>query len=329
MSVASGRRVCVVIISHNSGDTLGRCLDCLGVQTYRDFDVILLDNASRERPGPLVSDRPFPVSYMEMADNLGFAEGMNTAMAATSAPYVVALNPDAYAEPDWLAALVAAADTFPAVAAFGSLQLSAQDDRHIDGFGDHYLLTGQAWRGRTWPTAHSGGHPEYTFGVCAAAALYRADAVRDAGGFDRRYFCFYEDVDLSFRLRLAGHHCAVIRNAVVRHVGGASFTGQSAFAEYLIARNEWWTLIKNMPLALLWIAVPGYLAIQLLAAIKSRRPARLKGVREALSRTDEFLASRREIQARRKISVTDMARWLAWRPSLFFGKVSVIRNLDR
>lgn len=325
MNSVADRRVSVVIISYNSNATLPRVLDCLAAQTFRDFDVILIDNASRDRPAALIAGRPYPVSYTEMADNLGFAGGMNAGLAACHAPYLVALNPDAFPEPTWLEMLVAAADQNPGIAAFGSLQLSAENAEMIDGFGDHYLVTGQAWRGRTLPPAPAAaGTPEFCFGVCAAAALYRTTTLRAIGGFDERYFCFYEDVDVAFRLRLAGHQCAVIRAAVVRHVGGASFDGLSDFADRLTARNEWWTLIKNMPMRVLIFAAPMFVLIQIASAIRGRHSARVAGVREALARTGEFWASRSPRQ--RSITLSQLLSWICMDPRLFLRRTSVMRN---
>jgi GT2 family glycosyltransferase len=321
--MAGDPRVSVIIVSYNSSATLPECFAGLARQTLRDFNVVLIDNKSDERPDRFIEGLPFSVQYLEMDDNLGFAEGMNQGIAASRAPLIVALNPDAYAEPTWLETLVAAADRHPEIAAFGSLQLRATDPGRIDGFGDHYLITGQAWRGETLPPPIDG--PAYTFGVCAAAALYRSDVLRAIGGFDRRYFCFYEDVDLAFRLRLMGHHCAVIREAVVKHVGGASFEGKSDFAEFLIARNAWWTLLKNMPALLLPIAALGFLAINLISAVRGRSPARRRGFWEGLKQTGTFWAARREVQGRRVISSAEMAQWLTWSPGAFLRKVSITR----
>lgn len=321
--MADEPRVCIIIVSYNSAATLPECFAGLERQTYRDFRVVLVDNKSDQRPTRLIEGLTYPVTYLEMDENLGFAEGMNRGIAATTSPLIVALNPDAYAQPDWLENLVAAAERHADIAAFGSLQLSANDPNRIDGFGDHYLVTGQAWRGETIPPAPASGGPEYTFGVCAAAALYRADALRAAGGYDRRFFCFYEDVDLAFRLRLMGHQCAVIRTAVVRHVGGASFEGKSDFAEFLIARNAWWTLLKNMPALLLPIAAVGFLAINLISALRGRSPARRRGFWEGLKQTSTFWAARHEVQAKRIASAAEVARWLTWRPGAFLSKRAI------
>lgn len=316
---------CIAIVSYNSGATLPRCLAALSAQIEKNFEVILIDNASREKPGMLLEGLSVPVTYREMPDNLGFAGAMNVALDLCAAPFLVALNPDAYPEPEWLAALLAAAKRHANVAAFGSVQLDANDSSRLDGFGDHYLVSGQAWRGETRPDT-SPADLAYCFGVCAAAALYRADTLRAIGGFDDRFFCFYEDVDVSFRLRLAGKQCAVVPAAVVSHVGGASFKELSDFAAFLIARNQWWVLIKNMPSALLIVSLPGYFLLQLIGVLTHPGSARMKGVWAGLCGSVPFLRTRRDIQKNRTTSAWEIGVWLSWNPRHFLKKISVVRT---
>ena len=315
-------RVTVAIVSYNSGATLARCLAALAAQTEKDFRVILIDNASRDRPSVLVQGASFAVDYQEMGENLGFAGAMNAALAVCETPFLAALNPDAFPEPMWLANLVGAAARNPHVAAFGSVQISTGDPEQLDGFGDHYLISGQAWRGRSRPTVS--GELAYSFGVCAAAALYRTDALRRIGGFDGRFFCFYEDVDVAFRLRLSGADCAVVPAAVVSHVGGASFEGLSDFAAFLIARNQWWVLIKNMPFVLLCFALPVFALLQLVAFVKHPGSARMKGLCAGFARTREFLATRREVR-RQRSPEANVGRWISWNPIAFLKKTSLVR----
>lgn len=316
-------RVCVVVISYNSEATLGACLAALGRQTFTDFHLLLLDNASGRRPRTYLDPLPYAHTFLDLDDNLGFAGGMALAVEKAESPLIAALNPDAFAEPTWLAELAAAADAHPEAAAFGSLQRNAADPQHIDGFGDHMLATGQAWRGQEAPADE---RLVYSFGVCAAAALYRTEAVRAVGNFDSRFFCLYEDVDLSFRLRLAGHQCAVVPAAVVTHVGGASFKTRGVLLQRLIGRNQWWVLLKNMPSPLLLFAVPGFFAVEMLAALRGHRPGSLSGLIEGLQRSGEMLAARRKIQNTMRISVAGLCRWLTWNPSAFLRKESPVRR---
>ncbi len=327
MSAEKKPRVCVAIVSYNSSATLPRCLDSLAAQTYGDFSVVLIDNASAEKPGELLSRLSVPTTYMEMHDNLGFAKAMNVALEAAGCEFLVALNPDAFPHPNWLAELVSAADQNSCFAAFGSVQISATDSTKIDGFGDNLMAWGQAWRGQSLPDDGAGSDVYESFGVCAAAALYRTKSLNQLGGFDDRFFCFYEDVDVSIRLRLAGHRCAVVRSAVVDHVGGASFEGKSDLADFLVARNQWWLLVKNMPVLLLIAILPGYILMQIYALIRHPTSSRMKGLREGLAQTGTALRLRRMVQAERKISALALNKWLTWNPFDFRSRTSNVKRL--
>jgi GT2 family glycosyltransferase len=316
--------VLVAIVSYNSGKTLPRCLEALKAQTFKDFSLLLIDNASDERPGTMLANLPFPTTYLEMETNLGFAGAMSVALDKAEGPFLAALNPDAFPDPTWLAELMAAVDRHPKVAAFGSLQLSTGKRTRIDGFGDHYTVWGEAWRGERLPPPDPGDGVFYSFGVCAAAALYRTRVVRAVGGFDDRFFCFYEDVDLSFRLRLAGHQCAVVQGAVVKHVGGASFEDKTELAQFLITRNQWRVLIKDMPLPFLCLAAPILVAIHSLAVVVSGKTARFKGLMAGIRETGSFWESRRRIQSDRRISNRQLSRWLTWAPGKFSRKDSPV-----
>lgn len=104
------------------------------------------------------------------------------------------------------------------------------------------------------------------FSPCAAAALYRRQALVEVGGFDDDFFCYVEDVDLGFRLRLMRHRAMYVRDAVVHHVGSATTGGQhSDFAVYHGHRNLVWTFVKNMPGKVFWPLLPLHLAMNLVA----------------------------------------------------------------
>src|SRR5512138_847542 len=118
----------VVILNWNGARLLPACLSALAEQTYRDFDLYLVDNGSidesiallddleRDRhPGWLSSPLPRPPAVMRNGANVGFAAGNNQAFGVIGSKYVVALNNDAFPEPQWLAELVAAAEATPSV----------------------------------------------------------------------------------------------------------------------------------------------------------------------------------------------------------------------
>ncbi len=99
------------------------------------------------------------------------------------------------------------------------------------------------------------------FSACAAAALYRRDVFEALGGLDEDFFCYMEDVDLGFRLRLAGWGCTYVPTAVVHHVGSATSGRRSHFTTYHGHRNLVWVFFKNMPGALLWLYLPQHFSL--------------------------------------------------------------------
>jgi len=189
------------------------------------------------------------VQLIRLEDNLGFAAANNLAIKMCDTEFVALLNPDAFPHPDWLEKLLAAAERHPEVAAFGSRQMIDGQPGIVDGIGDVYHVSGLSWRaGHGRPLREEDLVEREIFSPCAAAALYRRSALLEVDGFDEDFFCYFEDVDLGFRLRLAGYKCLYVPDAVVDHVGSASSGGRrSDFAVYHGHRNLVWCFLKNMP----------------------------------------------------------------------------------
>ena len=171
--------------------------------------------------------------------------------------WIVLLNPDAFPEPDWLECLVAAAERHSEFSFFGCRMLLADTPELLDGTGDVHHVSGMCWR-RDYrvPTALGVAEADEIFGPCAAAALYSRRALDEVGGFDEAYFCYHEDVDLAFRLRLRGHRCRYVPEAVVRHVSSGIAGVRSDFATYHGERNLVWTYFKDTPAVLFWSYLP-------------------------------------------------------------------------
>ena len=253
------------MVNWNGGGLLRRSLSALHGQRRQPDRIVLLDNASGDDSLAQAEPELGAVHVIRADRNLGFAEGNNVAArAAGDVDAFALLNPDAFPEADWLGSLVDAAERFPQFAAFASqMRLDAAPDR-LDGAGDSYHVSGRAWRNGHGAAAAAWRSGEYeVFAPCAAAALYRRSAFEEIGGFDESYFCYFEDVDLGFRLRLHGHRTLYVPGAVVRHVSSAVSGYRSDFAVYHGERNSVWTFFKDMPTPLLWMYLPQHLALNL------------------------------------------------------------------
>jgi GT2 family glycosyltransferase len=196
----------------------------------------------------------------------------------------------------------------------------------LDGTGDVYHVSGLAWRrdhGRR-VLDHEPGEGEI-FSPCAAAALYRRDAFLEVGGFDESFFAYFEDSDLSFRLRLRDHRCLYVPDAVVHHVGSATTGRLSDFTVYHSLRNDVWTWAKNMPGPLAVRYLPQHLLANLMTvaffSLIGRGGPALAAKRDAVRGLPRVLRERRRIQAERRVAVEELRRLLDRGPSGYFTGV--------
>lgn len=310
-----GLSVTIVIVNWNSGGLLAECLTSLTRQSYAPSRILVMDNGSSDGSASVAQGIP-GVTVRSLGHNFGFAGANNKAVLECDTEYVALLNPDAFPEKDWLDRLMTAARKNPGIAMFGSRQMMFGKSGRIDGIGDSYHICGLVWRnGYNRKLRPDDLVPREIFSSCAGAALYRRDALLGIGGFDEDFFCYVEDVDLGFRLRLAGHRCIYVPDAVVYHVGSASSGGRhSGFAVYHGHRNLVWTFVKNMPSGLFWLLLPVHIILNLVTVLYFAALGQLRIIldakKDAIKGLGKMWRKRREIQARRRVALVDIWRVL-------------------
>lgn len=325
-------RVTVCVIAYNSGPTLGTCLEHLGAQTFRDFEALVIDNASPD-PGDSTIAASFPwVRLIRNDANLGFTGAGNQGAREGRGRWYVLLNPDAYAEPDWLANLMAAAARHGKVSSFTSRQMVEGEPGVLDGLGDVMSITGIPYRGGYLNRDEGQAREGEVFSPCGAAMMIDRALFLDLGGFDEDFFCYGEDVDLGYRLQLAGQPTLLVPDATIRHLGSASSGGpKSEFAVFHGTRNRFWVLFKNTPAPLLPLVTPLHLMTLVLIYLKKdNRPhirLILRAVRAAFAGAPKMFRSRRAVQALRRASLGDVAGAMTWNPKDLSRRRPVIRPL--
>jgi GT2 family glycosyltransferase len=320
--------VTVIIVNWNGGTFLDECLAHLSQQSYSPACILVMDNGSTDGSAERAQLVP-GVTVHRLGANLGFAVANNRALNTCETDLVALLNPDALPDADWLMRLVSAALAYPDVAFFGSRQMMYGSPTTLDGIGDVYHISGLVWRngyGRTQCTADD--IASEIFSSCACAALYRRDALVRTGGFDEDYFCYVEDIDLGFRLRLAGYTCLYVPDAIVHHVGSASSGGKhSDFSVYHGHRNLVWTFIKNMPGVLFWALLPLHIFLNLVTvacfSVRGQGKVILRAKWDAIKGIPRMWRKRCNIQTSRRASIMDIWRILDKRLS-YQGKTTLI-----
>lgn len=307
--------VSIVIVCWNSSKYLPRCLESLSLQTFQEFEVIIVDNGSADGSTEGL-EKKYPrlrLRVERLPSNLGFAAANNVGARAAQGTWLVLLNADAFPEPTWLEEMIRASREHPEMASFSSRQIRAANPELLDGAGDAYHVSGLAWRiGLGYPSAEYGLMSAEIFSACAAAAMYLRQAFLDVDGFDEDFFSYFEDVDLGFRLQLRGYRCLFVSGAVVHHVGSATFGERSDFAFYHSHRNLVWTFVKNMPSILLWFHLPEHFLANLIYllyySLRGRGNVLLRAKRDAILGLPMALRKRKAIQVRRQVSFRALTR---------------------
>lgn len=244
------KTISVIIANLNGEVYLPDCLQSLSGQTFRDFEVIVVDNGSADNSLALLKN-DFPwVKVIALEKNTGFAGGNNRGFEASSAEYVATLNNDTITDRGWLEALYGAAKSDRTIGMVASKILLGREGSEIDSAGMLIYPDGMTRQRGHGETDHGqfDGIREVLF-PSACAALYRREMLQQIGHFDEDFFSYCEDADLGLRGRLAGWKAVLAPEAVVRHLYSGTSGRYSEFKAYHVERNHFWVLLKDLPLS--------------------------------------------------------------------------------
>lgn len=250
------KRVAVIILNWNGEKLLREFLPSVVKNTNTDLGrVVVVDNHSTDGSW-ICLEQEFPdVERVLFEDNFGFAGGYNRAIEMIEAEYVVLLNSDVEVAPGWLEPLVAVLDRDERVAAVQPKILAYRDKKKFEyaGAAGGYIdyLGFPFCRGRVMDTTEQddGQYDDEVdvFWATGASLCIRRDVYRAAGGLDEAFFAHMEEIDLCWRIHLAGYRIAVVPQSTVYHLGGASLDAANPRKTYLNFRNNLLMLHKNLP----------------------------------------------------------------------------------
>lgn len=243
------QEVSVVIPNFNGMAYLDGVLSSLERQTIRNFEVILVDNGSTDGSCAFVSAEYPWVHMIQLPENYGFSRAVNEGIRAARSPYVLLLNNDTEAEPDFLEEMVAALRRHKKAFSCQAKMIQLHDRDKMDDAGNYYCALGWAFaRGKGKDIRHY-DREQKIFSTCAGAAIYRKKFIDRIGDFDEEHFAYLEDLDIGYRARICGYQNWYAPKAKVYHVGsGTSGSRYNSFKVRLAARNNVYLNYKNMPL---------------------------------------------------------------------------------
>jgi GT2 family glycosyltransferase len=255
----------VVIVNYNGQLFLGELLDSLSRQLRRPDEVILVDNASADGSTAYVREHFPGVRVLALMDNLGFAEGNNVGFGHASGDYIAVLNSDTVLDELCIDSLVRALDADERIGVVVPKVYLATHQvgelRVIDCAGAEFNNIGFCW-GRGMNQLDRGHYDMITEvpGLTACAAIIRRSALAGEPPFDKRFFMYYEELELSLRVRARGYKIVYVPTAVVHHKRGGSVKRSSTkpqlFTQFYGNRNRVKILATYYPFSLLLANLP-------------------------------------------------------------------------
>ncbi len=315
-------RVSVVILNWNGLEHLEECFSALHGQSFTDFEIIFVDNASSDNSVGWVRQHEPAARVIQRSDNGGFARGVNDGIRVSSAEYVALLNNDTLAEPGWLAGLVKALDENACYGAAASRMMLFAEPGMVNSAGDvfRYWRLAGVNRGLGEPAEHYLTR-QRVFGASAGAALYRRSFFDRVGLFDGDFFLLHEDTDLNLRATVIGERFLYVPEAVVQHKHHGSL-GRQPQRELQIRewRNKAVLSAKSLPQPLHFFA-PAVLTLAVLRWSVPLRPANWHLAPERLGMLAEIareagegwadgMRKRADVLVRRKVSSAEARRWI-------------------
>ena len=247
----------IIIPNYNGANYINECIDSLKSQEYRDFEIIVVDNDSKDSSADIV-EKDYPdVRLKRLDQNYGFSRAVNEGLRMSKAPFVILLNSDTKADPGFVGALVSAIKNDDGIFSVASKMIQMKRPEKLDGAGDLYSAFGWAYargKGRS-----SAGYTKAAkvFSACGGAAIYRRSILDEIGWFDEFHFAYLEDTDIGYRARIMGYKNIYCPGAKVYHVGsGATGSRYNDFKIRISARNNMYVIMKNMPVPQIIVNLP-------------------------------------------------------------------------
>lgn len=248
--------ISIVIPNYNGNKYLKECLDSVYAQSFKDFEMIIIDNASTDGSYEWL-EAYLDIQFKRLDQNYGFSRAVNEGIYLAKGEYVLLLNNDTIMAPNFLEEILKDMQAHPKAFAVCSKMIQYHHPDLIDDAGDEYSLMGWTRKRGDNESVTRYTKSENVFSSCAGAALYRKAVFEEIGYFDETFFAYMEDVDISYRARIYGYENRYCASAQIHHIGSAtSGSRYNAFKVRLAAQNNIYVPYKNMPLVQLILNGP-------------------------------------------------------------------------
>lgn len=251
------QEVSVVIPNFNGLSFIEACLLSLRRQTEPEFEVIVVDNGSTDGSRELVEEKFPEVRVIAFLENLGFCRAVNEGILASDTPYVILLNNDTEAEPDFVRELLKNIKHRRRAFSCAAKMLNLYHRDVIDDAGNYYNALGWAFAAGKGQNEKKYDKPRRIFASCGGAVIYRREFLNQTGLFDEEHFAYLEDTDIGYRANILGYQNWFCPEARVYHAGsGTSGSRYNLFKVRYSSRNNVYMIYKNMPFLQILLNLP-------------------------------------------------------------------------
>lgn len=306
----------IILLSYNSRNDLEECIPSLTNQTYLNFEIIVVDNASTDSTPDFIRTEYPDIKLVETGSNLGYPAGNNIGFEHAKGDYIVILNPDTVVDPNWLLQLIKPLSENPDIAiTTPKILLYGRPDK-INTCGNSVHFTGLDFcRGLNEPST-SFSTIEEVGAISGCSFAIRRGVFKELGGFDPDFFLYLEDVDLSLRARIAGYRIMFVPESIVYHKFELSITPWKLF---YLERNRYILQLGNYSLKMLILLSPvffvseivtwGHSVLHGFSFMKNK----FRAYWWILTNPGKIMKKRQEVQRYRRINDKEFIKYLDWR----------------
>ena len=305
--------VSIILLSYNSQKDLEECIPSLMNQTYANYEIILIDNASKDKTVEFVKINYPDIKIIKNERNIGYAEGNNIGVRYAKGEYIVILNPDTITERDWLYQLIKPLKDYHA--STSKILMHGQRDT-INTCGNHSHFTGIDFCRGLYENISCFSKVEDVNSISGCSFAIRKDIFEKIGGFDPDFFLYLEDIDLSWRLRIAGYKIVFVPTSIIYHKFQLKVPPMK---EFYLEKNRYMMLIKNYNIQTLVLISPALLVTEFIIWVHAITNgfkyvrSKLKAYWWIYNNFDKIIRKRYIVQRHRKIDDKEFIRLLEWK----------------
>jgi GT2 family glycosyltransferase len=320
--------VSLIVVSFNQIDSIDDCLNSLLGQSYPNYEIIVYDNASSDGTPEYIAQNFPHIQLLRGMDNVGFGGALNNAAESAKGKYLGFVNDDAYVTPTWLDPLVELLETDQTIGCAGAELLCAENHNLVLCHGNGIHLSGITYvrdRGNIAKPAN----PLEVGAISGAAFMMSRELFVKIGGFESIFFLYYEDTDLSLRIRLLGKRCMVVPGAVVYHNCESLFSIRKIF---YLERNRYLSLFTLMDIKMLVLMAPSMFVFELISwgycLLRGKDALASKARAWAdIYKHSQWITQRRRKYAQKRVSINYLLQ--AFTPLIHIGYVGGSNILDQ